>query len=81
MRIVSVESFIIRAEIPRFVTDAFNATANWGLPGVILRADDGSTGTGFTSTLGHGDRAITQIIDEIYAPKLTDRDPLDIQAL
>lgn len=81
MRITSVESFILQAEIPRFVADSFNATALWGLPGVLVRTDAGLEGTGFTSTLAHGDRAITQIIDELYAPKLLGRDPLDTQAL
>jgi L-alanine-DL-glutamate epimerase-like enolase superfamily enzyme len=76
MRIVEVESFILRAELPRYVTDAFNATVTWGLPGVLLRTDEGITGVGYTSTLSHGDHAIKDIIDRIYAPLLVGADPL-----
>jgi L-alanine-DL-glutamate epimerase-like enolase superfamily enzyme len=80
-RIASVESFIVHASIPRFVADSFNTAITWGLPGVIVRTHDGLEGWGYTSTLSHGDRAITSIIDEIYAPLLTGEDPLDTQRL
>jgi L-alanine-DL-glutamate epimerase-like enolase superfamily enzyme len=79
MKIVEVESFVLHAELPRFVTDSFNQTASWGLPGVIVRTGDGLEGVGYTSTQTHGDRAIKSIIDEIYAPLLIGEDPLDTQ--
>jgi L-alanine-DL-glutamate epimerase-like enolase superfamily enzyme len=76
MRIVEVESFILQAELPRYVTDSFNATVSWGLPGVLLHTDEGITGVGYTSTLSHGDHAIKDIIDRIYTPLLVGADPL-----
>jgi L-alanine-DL-glutamate epimerase-like enolase superfamily enzyme len=79
MKITHVETFILHADLPRFVTDSFNRTARWGLPGVIVRTDDGATGTGYTSTQTHADRAITSIIDEVYAPLLIGENPLDTQ--
>lgn len=79
MKIVEVESFILHAELPRYVTDAFNATIEWGLPGVIVRTDEGITGYGYTSTLAHGDQAIKDIIDRIYTPLLIGADPLSNQ--
>lgn len=79
MKIVDVETFILHVEIPRLVTDAFNRADRWGLPGVLVRTDDGLVGTGYTSTLSHGDRAITQVIDDYYAPLLTGEDPRDTQ--
>src|SRR5262245_64885817 len=79
MRITEVESFILQAPIPRLVTDAFNEAVIWGLPGVIVRTDEGVTGTGYTSTLSTGDYAIKDIIDRVYAPLLTGEDPLDYQ--
>lgn len=79
MRIVEVESFILHADIPRFVADSFNEALTWGLPGVIVRTDDGLEGTGYTSTLSHGDEAIKEIIDRVYTPLLIDQDPLDTQ--
>lgn len=79
MKIVDVESFILHAPIPRLVTDAFNRADSWGLPGVLIRTDDGLVGTGYTSTLGHGDFAIKEVIDRIYSPLLVGEEPLDVQ--
>ncbi|TDE09909.1 mandelate racemase/muconate lactonizing enzyme family protein [Jiangella asiatica] len=79
MKIVQVESFILRVPIPRLVTDAFNRADRWGLPGVLVRTDDGLVGTGYTSTLSHGDEAITRIIDDVYTPLLLGEDPRDTQ--
>ncbi len=76
MKIVEVETFIVQAELPRFVTDAFNETVTWGLPGVILRTDEGVEGVGYTSTLAHGDHAIKDVIDRIYSPLLMGENPL-----
>src|SRR2546427_296854 len=63
MKIESVESFILQPPIPRFVADSFNQAITWGLPGVLIRTDEGITGTGYTSTLSHGDYAMKAIID------------------
>ena len=76
MRITEVETFILHADIPRFVTDSFNEALTWGLPGVLIHTDEGITGTGYTSTLGHGDHAIVDIIARNYAPLLVGEDPL-----
>lgn len=79
MRITEVETFIVQAPIPRMVTDAFNQAVIWGLPGVIIRTDEGVTGTGYTSTLSTGDHAIKDILDTVYAPLLVGQNPLDHQ--
>jgi L-alanine-DL-glutamate epimerase-like enolase superfamily enzyme len=79
MKITEVETFILHAPIPRLVHDSFNRAIVWGLPGAIVRTDEGLVGTGFTSTLSYGDRAIVEIIDSIYAPLLIGTDPLDTQ--
>jgi L-alanine-DL-glutamate epimerase-like enolase superfamily enzyme len=79
VKITSVESFIVHAPIPRFVADSFNTATVWGIPGVIVRTDDGIEGWGYTSTLSFGDKAITSIIDDIYAPLLVGEDPTDTQ--
>jgi L-alanine-DL-glutamate epimerase-like enolase superfamily enzyme len=76
VRITEVESFILHVPIPRFVADSFNQAATWGLPGVIVKTDEGLSGTGYTSTLSRGDDAIKDIIDRCYAPRLLDADPL-----
>jgi L-alanine-DL-glutamate epimerase-like enolase superfamily enzyme len=79
MKITEAETFILRADLPRTVSDSFNRAARWGLPGVIIRTDEGLEGTGYTSTLSHGDQAIVNIIDTIYRPLLLGEDPLDTQ--
>jgi L-alanine-DL-glutamate epimerase-like enolase superfamily enzyme len=81
MKITKIESFILHVDIPRTVADAFNVARQWGLPGVIVRTNDGLEGTGFTSTLSHGDTAIRDIIDHIYGPLLVNENPLDTQRL
>ena len=79
MRITDVESFVVHVPLPRFIADAFNQTASWGLTGVLVRTDDGLTGTGYTSTQTQGDHAIKEILDRIYAPLLVGENPLDHQ--
>jgi L-alanine-DL-glutamate epimerase-like enolase superfamily enzyme len=81
MRITDVETFIVQAELPRYVADAFNQTVNWGLPGVIIRTDEGIEGTGYTSTQTHGDFAIKDVLDRVYVPVLEGEDPLEHQRL
>ena len=75
MRITEVESFTLHVPTPRYVEDSFNAGDHWGLTGVLLRTDEGLTGTGYTSTLTHGDSAIKEILDRIYTPLLIGADP------
>ena len=79
MKITAIETFILRAEIPRQVTDAFNSAVMWGLPGVLIRTDEGLVGTGYTSTLSHGDEAIVDVIERYYAPLLIGQDPWDTE--
>jgi L-alanine-DL-glutamate epimerase-like enolase superfamily enzyme len=76
-----VETFILHVPIPRFVADSFNTAATWGLPGVIIRTDEGVTGTGYTSTLSHGDHAIADIISREYVPRLMGQDALRTQRI
>lgn len=79
MKITDIETFIVQVPLRRFVADAFNQTASWGLVGVLVRTDDGLTGTGYTSTQTNGDEAIKDILERIYAPLLIGENPLDTQ--
>jgi L-alanine-DL-glutamate epimerase-like enolase superfamily enzyme len=76
MRITDIESFVLHVPTPRRVEDSFNAGAAWGLTGVLIKTDEDLVGTGFTSTLTHGDTAIKDVIDRLYAPLLIGEDPL-----
>jgi L-alanine-DL-glutamate epimerase-like enolase superfamily enzyme len=79
MKITDVETFIVQTDIPRAVADSFNRAVRWGLPGVIVRTDEGLYGTGYTSTLTHGDHAVADVIDRHYKTLLLGEDPLDTQ--
>lgn len=81
MKIASVESFVLNVPLPRYVADSFNKALIWGLPGVLIRTDEGITGTGYTSTQTGGDHAIKEILDRSYVPKLIGQDPLRHQKL
>jgi L-alanine-DL-glutamate epimerase-like enolase superfamily enzyme len=76
-----VESFVLHVPLPRLVTDSVNRAQAWGLTGVLIRTEEGLTGTGYTSTLTHGDHAIKDVIDRIYAPQLIGKDALLHQRL
>jgi L-alanine-DL-glutamate epimerase-like enolase superfamily enzyme len=76
MKITAAESFVVRYEVPRAVTDAVNQATHVCFAGVIITTDDGLQGTGFTTTLGAGELAIKEVIDRHYAPLLIDADPL-----
>jgi L-alanine-DL-glutamate epimerase-like enolase superfamily enzyme len=75
VKIVSVESFILHVPIGKFVTDSFNQTADWGVPGVVITTDEGITGTGYTGTQLAGEHAIKSVIDECFTPVLIGQDP------
>jgi L-alanine-DL-glutamate epimerase-like enolase superfamily enzyme len=76
MRITHAETFIIEAETPRPVADSFNEAVRLGLPGVRIHTDAGLVGTGYTTTLGSGQRAIAEVIERHYLPRLLGRDAL-----
>lgn len=81
MKIVDVETFVVRADAPRPVTDSVNLAVTIGFAGVIIRTDDGLEGTGFSVTLGAGEWAIREILERDYAPLLIGEDPLRTQHL
>jgi len=63
------------------VEDSFNRAIAWGLPGVVIRTEDGLEGTGYTSTLSSGDEAILDIIERFYRPVLIGSDAMRTQTL
>lgn len=75
MKVTEVETFILHVPIGKHIEDSFNKVDTWGLPGVIIRTDEGIEGVGYTSTMTHGDDEIVAIIQKHYAPLLLGRDP------
>lgn len=72
MRVCEIEPFIVHVPLAGDIADSTNTIDHWGFPGVIIHADNGLKGYGFTGTHAHlkGDQQITAYIDSIYGPLL-----------
>lgn len=74
MRIKKTEPFIIHVPLPGSgISDSTNSITHWGFTGVILHADNGLRGYGFTGTHAflQGDQLIAAYIQDVYGPLLT----------
>lgn len=74
MKIIKVEPFIVHVPLAKGIADSTNSIDHWGFPGVVLHADNGLRGFGFTGTHAFlaGDQQIAGYIESIYAPLLLD---------
>ena len=75
MRIKKIEPFIVHVPLPGGgIADSTNSIDHWGYAGVVLHADNGLKGYGFTGTHAFlkGDQFIANYIGEIYGPLLVD---------
>jgi L-alanine-DL-glutamate epimerase-like enolase superfamily enzyme len=72
MKIVEIEPFIVHVPLGQGIADSTNSIDHWGFAGVIIHADNGLKGFGFTGTHAHlrGDQQITNFISGIYSPML-----------
>ena len=80
-RIQSVE--ILQVDLaPKVVrTDAIQAFVTQETPMVRIRCDDGTTGTGYSYTIGTGGSSVVALLRDHLAPKLIGRDPDQIEAI
>jgi L-alanine-DL-glutamate epimerase-like enolase superfamily enzyme len=84
MKITKVETFILHVPVTgNHIADSTHSVTHWGMPGCIIRTDDGLAGYGFTGTHGHlpTDRLVTDCVTGTYAPLLTGEDAHDVQRL
>lgn len=74
MKLIEIEPFIVHVPLARGIADSINSIDHWGFAGVIIHADNGLKGYGFTGTHAFlkGDQQITAYIDSIYGPLLKD---------
>jgi L-alanine-DL-glutamate epimerase-like enolase superfamily enzyme len=82
--ITSIETFILHVPVTRGgIADSTHSITHWGVPGAIIRSDDGLAGYGFAGTHAHlaTDRLITSCIADAYAPLLKGKDALDVHSL
>jgi L-alanine-DL-glutamate epimerase-like enolase superfamily enzyme len=72
MNITRVEPFIVHVPLQESIADSTNSIDHWGFPGVVLHADNGMKGYGFTGTHAYlpGDQQITAYIAAVYGPLL-----------
>lgn len=84
MRIKKLEPFIIHVPLPGIgISDSTNRIDHWGFAGVIVHADNGLKGYGFTGTHAFlkGDQAIANYIGDIYAPLLQGETVEDVSCI
>jgi L-alanine-DL-glutamate epimerase-like enolase superfamily enzyme len=84
MRIERIETFIMHVPVTgNGIADSTNQITHWGVPGVVLFADNGLKGYGYTGThaLLSGDQLITDFIANIYGPLLLGENATDVKAL
>lgn len=80
----SIETFILHVPVTRGgIADSTHSITHWGVPGVVIRTDDGLAGYGYAGTHAHlpTDRLITSCISDAYGPLLVGKDPLEVASL
>jgi L-alanine-DL-glutamate epimerase-like enolase superfamily enzyme len=72
MKISSIEPFIMHVPLETGIADSTNRIDHWGFVGVIIHADNGMRGYGFTGTHAFlkADQQITNYINLVYGPLL-----------
>lgn len=84
MKIVSLKTFIMHVPVSKTVIgDSTHTVTHWGMPGVMIEADNGLVGYGYSGTHADlvTDRLITNIISEVFAPMLIGEDPAEVRYL
>ncbi|HWP40763.1 MAG TPA: mandelate racemase/muconate lactonizing enzyme family protein [Tepidisphaeraceae bacterium] len=79
--ISSIETFILHVPVTRGgIADSTHSISHWGVPGVIIRTDDGLAGYGFAGTHAHlaSDRLITSCIANAYGPVLIGKEATEV---
>lgn len=84
MKIKRLQTFILHVPVTKsLIGDSTHKVTKWGMPGVIIEAEDGTKGYGYTGT--HADitidRAIISLIDGLFAPLLIDEDAEQVHYL
>ncbi len=84
MKITQVQPFILHVPVTRdHIADSLHNLTHWGAPGVMIHADNGLVGYGYTGTHAHlpTDRLITDCIAGTYGPLLLGEDAHAVQHL
>ncbi len=84
MKIKELTPFILHVPVTRDeIADSTHAITHWGMPGVMITAEDGTTGYGYTGT--HAflplDRVIVDCIEHTFGPLLIGKDVMQVESL
>lgn len=80
MFISGAESFRLQVPVPA-IADSRRTVNSVEIVGVSITTRDGSTGTGYTVTVGHGGRVIQSVLDDLYLPELPGRDATQVREI
>jgi len=84
LKITSVSPFLLHVPVTgNHIADSVHQLTHWGIVGVVLGAEGGLRGYGYTGTHAHlgSDLLITDCIARVYAPLLMGESIHDVQAL
>jgi L-alanine-DL-glutamate epimerase-like enolase superfamily enzyme len=80
-KIVSVDVWRIDLPPPVPRSDAIQSFVVQETPMVRITCDDGSTGVGYSYTIGTGGSSVTALLQDHLAPRLVGRDPACIESI
>ena len=81
MRIASAESFLLNVPIGSGIADSMQFVTHLELVGLIVRTEEGISGTGYTVTVGYGGAVIQKAIDTLFADELLSKDPRNVREI
>lgn len=80
-RIANVELLHVDLPPPVPRSDAIQSFVTQETPFVRIECDDGSSGTGYSYTIGTGGSSVLALLRDHLAPRLIGRDPVQIEAI
>jgi len=81
VRIVSADAYLVDIEVERIRTDAVQSFVKQETIFVEVSASDGSTGAGYSYTIGTGGRAVLALLRDSMLPRLIGQDPRRVEAI
>ncbi len=81
MKIAGAESFLLDVPIGKNIADSMQSVTHLEFVGLTIDLEDGTKGTGYTVTVGHGGGVIRNSIDALYLDDLIGQDPFDVREI
>ena len=81
MRIREVESMVLAIPTRRRIADSHNVLDRFEMVLVLVHAEEGMTGTGFTLTVGYGGGVIREAIESHLKKALIGQDPFHVRKI